>query len=271
MAALWTLDAHVLNPHRGILRKADLENRRETLLHHRERVGVVGVHQHHAVARDDPHQVRERFLDGRQVVENIGVVELEIVDDDEFGQVVEELAPLVEKGRVVLVALQNPVGPLLPGAALRQVMGQAADQVRGLASRVLEDPRQERRRGGLAVRSGHHQIVGLAQEIGLQRLGQREVIPLRFQRRLQLRIPALDRVAHHEDHVLGGQIFRAVTRLDGDALFRQEGRHRRVDVLVGTGDRVALVAQHRRHRAHRGPANAHEMKGVRRRLERGRR
>jgi hypothetical protein len=112
------VDAHILNPHGGVLGKADLEDRRGALLHHRERVGVVGVDQHHAVARDDPHQVRERFLDRRQVVENIGVVELEIVDDDQLGQVMEELAPLVEKGRVVLVALENPVRAPPAGCSL---------------------------------------------------------------------------------------------------------------------------------------------------------
>ena len=34
-------------------------------------------------------------------------------------------------------------------------------------------------------------------------------------------------------------------------------------MLVGARDFVALVMQHRGHRAHRGPADAHEMKRLR--------
>jgi hypothetical protein len=77
--------------------------------------------------------VRERFLDRGEVVEDVGVVELEVVDDDQLGQVMEELAALVEEGGVVLVALDDPVGALLLRAALRQVFRQAADEVGGLA------------------------------------------------------------------------------------------------------------------------------------------
>ena len=116
---------------------------------------------------------------------------------------------------------------------------------------VLEDPGEQRGRGRLAVRAGDDEVVRLAQEIGLQRLGQREVKALGLERRLQLRVAALDRVADDEDHVLRGQVLRLVAGLDRDALFLEEGRHRRVDVLVGAGDGVALVAQHRGHRAHR--------------------
>ena len=117
----------------------------------------------------DAHEMRERFLDRGEVVENIGVIELEIVDDDELGQVVDEFAALVEEGRVVLVALDDPERAALPHAALGQILRQAADQVRRLAARRLEDPRQQRGRRRLAVRAGDDDVVRLAQEIGLQR------------------------------------------------------------------------------------------------------
>ena len=40
---------------------------------------------------------------------DIGVVELDVVDDEQFGQVVNKLAALVEKSGVVLVALDDVI------------------------------------------------------------------------------------------------------------------------------------------------------------------
>jgi len=133
---------------------------------------------------------------------------------------------------------------------------------------VLEDPGEERGGGGLAVRAGDDEVVGLAQEVGLHRLGQREIEPLRVERRLEFRVAAFDRVADDEDGILRGQVLRLETGLDGNALFGKKSRHRRVDALIRAGDGVAFVAQHRRDRAHGGSADTQKVKRARRRLNR---
>ena len=49
-------------------------------------------------------------LDGGQVVEDVGVVEFQVVQDGRARAVVDELAPLVEEGGVVLVGFDDEKG-----------------------------------------------------------------------------------------------------------------------------------------------------------------
>ncbi|MNC91112.1 hypothetical protein D3C83_73080 [compost metagenome] len=49
----------------------------------------------------------ELALDGREVVEDVGVVELQVVQDRGARAVVDELAALVEEGGVVFVGFDD--------------------------------------------------------------------------------------------------------------------------------------------------------------------
>ena len=68
---------------------------------------VAGVDDQPAARRHGAHQVMELALDRREVVEDVGVVELEVVEDRGARPVVDELAALVEEGGVVLVGLDH--------------------------------------------------------------------------------------------------------------------------------------------------------------------
>ena len=72
-----------------------------------EAVGVIAVDEGHAVARDDVEQAAEGEFDLVERVVDVRVVELDVVDDDALGQVVEELRALVEEGGVVFVAFEH--------------------------------------------------------------------------------------------------------------------------------------------------------------------
>jgi hypothetical protein len=76
---------------------------REDLAH----VRVIAVGDNQPATRDNRHQLSERPLHRSQITENIGVIELDIVEDHRVGQVVDELAALVEERRVVFVALDD--------------------------------------------------------------------------------------------------------------------------------------------------------------------
>ena len=73
----------------------------------RRKIRVVAVAEQQAVARNQPDEMRERFFDRVQIFKNVRVIEFEVVDDGDFRQVMDELAPLVEKRRVVFVALDD--------------------------------------------------------------------------------------------------------------------------------------------------------------------
>ena len=72
-----------------------------------EAVLLVAIDVGHAAARDDVEQAAEGEFDFVEVVIDVGVVELDVVDDDALGQVVEEFRALVEEGGVVFVALEH--------------------------------------------------------------------------------------------------------------------------------------------------------------------
>src|ERR1700722_11860129 len=77
----------------------DVEERRE--------IWVISVSQQQAVAGDDPDEMRKRFLDGGEVFKNVRVIKLEIIDNRGFGLVVDELAALIKKGGVILIAFND--------------------------------------------------------------------------------------------------------------------------------------------------------------------
>ena len=78
----------------------------------RQHVGqtrVLGIDDQPTIARHGAHQVVELGLDRVEVGKDVGVVELEVVEDRDVRPVVDELAALVEEGAVVFVGLDHEV------------------------------------------------------------------------------------------------------------------------------------------------------------------
>ncbi len=71
----------------------------------------------------------ERSFDGIETVEDVGMVEFEIVDDSDLGQIMYKLAALIEEGRVVFVPLNNEPFAIRKSRALPEIVGDPADQV----------------------------------------------------------------------------------------------------------------------------------------------
>ena len=89
----------------------------------------------------------------RDVGIDVGVVELDVVDHDRLGHVLEELRRLVEEGAVVLVALDDEVAAAAEPVARPEVGGDAADQQRRVEPRMRQYPRHQARGGRLAMRA----------------------------------------------------------------------------------------------------------------------
>ena len=94
-------------------------------------IGVIAIGQEQPIARDQIDQALERSLNGGQVLKNIRVIKLQVVDDGDLGKVVDELAPLVEKGRVVFVPFNDKPVAVREPRALAEVIGDAADKKPG--------------------------------------------------------------------------------------------------------------------------------------------
>jgi membrane peptidoglycan carboxypeptidase len=78
--------------------------------------------------RHDAHQVVELLLDRGQVRKDVAVVELEVVQHDRARPVMDELRPLVEEGRVVLVGLDHEELRIGEPRRYREVMRDTAHE-----------------------------------------------------------------------------------------------------------------------------------------------
>ena len=72
---------NVADPLRTVLRKTDLDHLRQTILCDLDTVVIVAINQDHSVLRNDVEQPLKAELDLVEVLENVGVIELDVVYD----------------------------------------------------------------------------------------------------------------------------------------------------------------------------------------------
>jgi len=118
---------------------------------HARQAVFAAIDNNPAGAGHRAHQVVELAFDRRQVVEDVGVVELQVVQDGGARAVMHELAALVEEGGVVLVGFDHEGTALPQPSRHAEVQRYAADQKAWLQAGALQNPGQHGRRGGFAV------------------------------------------------------------------------------------------------------------------------
>ena len=217
------------------------------------------AHQQPAVGRDEGDEPPERLLHRLFVGEDVGVVELHRREDDRARVVVQELRPLVEERGVVFVALDDERAPVAQAPRAPEVEGDAADQERGIAPGLGQDVRHDRRRGRLAVGAGYDDAVAFSEEqLGEQR-GKRRQRELPLPRRHDLDVVLAANVADND--ALGGpvEVRRREAVHDRNLLLSELGRHRRIDVLVGTTHVMTRRLEKAGERAHAGSADSDEV------------
>jgi hypothetical protein len=132
----------------------------------------------------------------------------------------------------------------------------AADQESRIEAGVLEDPRQHRCGGGLAVSTGGRQYPLSPQYVLVQPLRPGNEGEPAVEDFLHQRIAARDHVADHEQVGLEFDL-RRIEALDQlDALRLQLRAHRRIDVGVAAGHLVAGLPGDHRDPAHERAADA---------------
>src|SRR5579864_13442 len=105
---------------------------------------VGGVPYDPTAGRDGAHQMVELPLDRTDVGIDIGVVELEVIEDRGARTVVHELGALIEEGRVVFIGFDDEERCAAEARARGKVLRHAADQEARLETCVLEYPRKDR-------------------------------------------------------------------------------------------------------------------------------
>ena len=203
----------------------------------------------------------ERLPVGREVLEDVRVIEFQVVDDRDLGLVMDELAALVEEGGVVFVALDDEPFAVGEARALREIVRDAADEIARVQAVVLEDPGEQRGRRRFAMRARDHERAFAADEVFAQQFRQRAMAQLVIQHVFRLRIAARDGVADHDEVRLVRQVGLGIAIHHRQFLRGQERSHRLIHILVGPGHGEPFVEQRARGRRHGRAADAHEMDG----------
>ena len=160
------------------------------------------------------------------------MIKFDVADDGDLRQVVHELRPLVEIGRVVFVALNDKVVAICDAKARAEILDESTDEKARIQPSSLHHPRRDARRRRLAVRARDDERATPADKLFLDRLGLRAIEQATIQSLFQLRIAARDDIA--DDDAIGRRlkVLGLVTLHDGDAQLREHRGHRRIDVFV---------------------------------------
>src|SRR5436190_12466142 len=116
--------------------------------------------------------MRKRTLDRIEIFKDVRVIELEVVHDADLRLVMDEFAALVEKCGVVFVAFNDEPWTVREPCALAQVVRDSANEIARVQTVVLENPREQRRRGGFAMRARDDDRTFAADEKFLEQFGQ---------------------------------------------------------------------------------------------------
>src|SRR4029077_12478445 len=99
--------------------------------------GIRAVDDQAAAGANAADQVVKLCLDGLQVSEDVGVVELQVVQDRDVRKIVDELAALVEKCGVVLVGLDHEWATVSEPGRDGEIERHSSDQETGRCASLL--------------------------------------------------------------------------------------------------------------------------------------
>jgi len=213
-------------------------------------LGEVGAGRENRGRTQSLDQRAERALHVVEIAIDVGVIELDRVQEKRVGIVVEELRSFVEERRVVLVALGDEPRSGAEAEVLRKVPAGAADHEARIAAGFVQHPREHGARRRLPVRPHDDRPFPRLHEEAHQRLGHRAVGDAGGEHPLDLRVAARHRVADDDEIGPRLQVLGAIAFPDGDPEVREHVAHRRIDRLVRARHIVAGGAQHAGERGH---------------------
>ena len=232
--------------------------------HALQRLGTGdGVRRDHqlAASRHGTHQVVELTLDGGEIREDVGVIELEVIEHGDARPVMHELGTLVEEGRVVFIGLDHEGRPgVADTRGIAQLRRHATDQIARREARAFENPGGHGRGGGLAVGAGDGDHRTAGQHLVTQPLRAGGIGQPTLEQRLDFGVAARDGIADHREIRRGDEIVGRIAFHQGDTGLGQLCAHGRIDVGIAPRDAMTTRARQKRQRAHEGTANTDDVK-----------
>ena len=187
------------------------------------------------------------------------MIEFQVVQHHRAWPIVDELRALVAKRGVVLIGFDDEkrrVGELSgKTCGNTEIHWHTADQKpRGQAG-IVENPRQHRSRGRLAVRPRHRQHPTPAQDVVSQPLRPRHIGQATIKNFLQQRIATRNGVADHEDIRCERNLLDIESLNQLDPCCFELRAHRRIDIRVAPGHPMSCGSRQLGNPAHKRAAD----------------
>ncbi len=228
----------------------------------RVRVRTIRAKQQQAVPWDQVHEPPEGEQHRIEIGVDVGMIELDVPDDRDVGEILEELGGLVEERAVVLVTLDHEVAALsdsIARALLPEIERDATNQQRRIERTAREQPCRQRRRRGLAMRASDDNRARIPEKVIAHSFRERAVTDLPLQDALELGVASRNRVPDHDEVDVRCDVLGSVSAERRDSLLDQEIAHRRIHILIGALDVVPSTLEQRRERGHGRAADADQM------------
>src|SRR5262249_10073946 len=163
--------------------------------------GAVAADQQESAARHKVDQAPEGEHHCVEIFVNVRVIELDVVDDGDVRKVLEKLGRLVEKGAVVLVALDDEVRPrpqAVAGPRGGEVPSNAAYEHARVSPGVGQHPADQRGGRRLAVGAGDDNGASTPEKCVAKGLGKRAVAYLPVENLLELDVAPGNGVSNND-------------------------------------------------------------------------
>jgi len=187
-----------------------------------EGVGIVRIDQGEPVCRYLLKELAKGFLNGGEVGVDVSVVEFNIIENDEFGKVVDELASFIGEGGVVLVSFENPEGAGAVMASAGEVEGNSADEPAGMEACLFKKESEHGGGGGLAVGAGDDEIASFIEEPTAEEFGEGDKRNAVGEDGFEFGVPAGEGVADDGEVGFRGEILFGVAFVEDDTPFTEK-------------------------------------------------
>jgi hypothetical protein len=224
---------------------------------------VVGVGHQRSAGGYEIDEAAKRLVVLHLGGEDVGVVVLDVGENDDFRTVEQELGALVEEGGVVFVPLHDEVLAAAEPVVGFEVEGDPAGHEGRVSPRLFEEPGEQRRYGGLAVSAGDEGHPLPLEEGFPHEIRHGGVVEPAIEHRLHLGIAPGEGVAHDDEIRRRLEVPGAVPLADVEALLFDEVAGGREDSAVGTGDGEARLGRHGSRGGHAHPSDADEVNMLR--------
>ncbi|KAF0279212.1 hypothetical protein BA897_00415 [Spiribacter roseus] len=130
----------------------------------------------------------ELALDRGEIGEDVGVIKLQVVQDQGSRAKMHELRALIEEGGVVFIRLDDKERRAAEARRCGEVLGHATDQEARLEAGRFQQPGDQAGGGGLAVGAGHGDDPAPAEDVPGQPGRPRVVVETAVEHRLHRRV-----------------------------------------------------------------------------------